>query len=191
MNYLAHAFLSKHNQELLVGNFIADHVKGNQLEQFSAGVQKGIMMHRAIDSFTDQHPLFRSSKRLFYDGFEKYSGVLVDIYFDYFLARDFKVYNKGNLHDFAANAYTVYSSHEEKLPLRSVQFLNYVKSNNVFVRYAELEGIKTVLFHLSKRIKAPIELQHSSSILVQHQEELANNFNLFFADILREFENYK
>ena len=84
MNYLAHAFLSNNDRDLLIGNFIADHLRGNDFKDHKPEIIEGIYMHRKIDTFTDSHPNFKASKRLFYNGYERYSGILIDIYFDYF-----------------------------------------------------------------------------------------------------------
>ena len=80
MNYLAHAFLSNNDSNLLIGNFIADHLRGNDFKNYSPQIIEGIHLHRKIDSFTDSHLNFKASKRLFYIGYERYSGILIDIY---------------------------------------------------------------------------------------------------------------
>lgn len=187
MNYLAHAFLSRKDADLQLGNFIADHIRGNQLQHFPLAIQEGIRMHRAIDTFTDQHHLFRASKRLFYDGFEKYSGVLVDIYFDYFLASNFENYSEKTLQDFSDATYHVYQSAEKDLPESSKRFLKYVVTNNVFVSYGSVDGISTVLGHLSHRINHPIELQQSVKLFDVNKVELQDNFSAFFAELNAEF----
>ena len=112
MNYLAHAFLSNNNPDLLVGNFIADHIKGNNFKGYSEHIQKGILLHRNIDTFTDNHPNFKLAKRVFYKGFEKHSGILIDIYFDYFLATNFTNYTPTSLNEFCINSYSIYQQHQ-------------------------------------------------------------------------------
>jgi acyl carrier protein phosphodiesterase len=187
MNYLAHAFLSKNNPDLLVGNFIADHVRGNNFHAYPQEVIKGIMMHRKIDSFTDSHPDFKKSKRLFYEGFEKYSGILVDIYFDYFLARNFNKYSPIPLEKFSKEVYKVYSDHVHVLPKSSSGFLEYVIKNNVYSAYGTLEGIERVLYHLSHRIKHEIRLDNSVLLFKKNETLLQEHFDLFFNDIRTEF----
>lgn len=187
MNYLAHAFLSKNNKELLIGNFIADHIRGNNFETFSPGIVAGIQLHRRIDTFTDAHPLFKKSKRVFYNGFEKYSGVLVDIYFDHFLAKNFEKHAQIDLSHFSKKVYDVYSSHRHIIPQSSSRFLDYLIQNNVYYSYSQIEGIQTVLNHLSQRIKNKSQLDDSIVLFKQNYDEIESNFDSFFKDVLIEF----
>lgn len=187
MNYLAHAFLSKNNRDLLIGNFIADHLRGNDFSTFSKEIAEGIYMHRRIDSFTDSHPQFRASKRLFYKGFEKYSGILVDIYFDHFLAKSFDKYSETPLQLFSENVYKIYSEHEPILPKTSSGFLGYVIKNNVYHAYSNIEGIERVLFHLSHRIKHRAQLDESVPLFKENESDLQENFEIFFEDARKEF----
>ena len=189
MNYLAHAFLSHNNSDLLIGNFIADHLRGNDFKNYSPQIIEGIYLHRKIDSFTDSHLNFKASKRLFYNGFERYSGILVDIYFDYFLAKNFNNYSNNSLNEFSLNVYDTYSAHKQLLPTSSFNFLEYVIKNNIYYNYSTLSGIEKVLFHLSHRIKHPIMLNDSIIILKQHEKELEENFKLLFDDALIKFSN--
>lgn len=184
VNYLAHAFLSNNEPDLLVGNFIADHLRGNDFSNLSAGIVNGIRLHRRIDSFTDQHPLFRSSKRLFYAGFEKYSGILVDIYFDHFLARDFDRYAAVSLDAFSRSVYEVYSAHRHLLPESSERFLGYLVKNNIYQSYATEPGIMTVLHHLSNRIRHNVRLDESLLLFQKHRSDLENNFRMVIDDLL-------
>lgn len=187
MNYLAHAFLSNNDEELLVGNFIADHLRGNNFTGLSQRVIEGVLLHRKIDSFTDEHVEFKKSKRLFYNGFEKYSGILIDIYFDYFLAKDFSKYASIPLQEFSRKVYKIYTDNHQHLPKTSSRFLEYVIQNNVYLSYSRLEGIETVLNHLSHRIKHHVQLDDSIQLFKKHEAELQNNFDVFFQDAIQHF----
>lgn len=187
MNYLAHAFLSNNDEDLLIGNFIADHLRGNNFTGLSQRVIEGVLLHRRIDTFTDAHPEFKKSKRLFYDGFEKYSGILIDIYFDYFLAKNFSKYSGTTLEEFSKKVYKVYSGNEKHLPQTSSRFLEYVIKNNVYLSYSRIQGIETVLNHLSHRIKHRVQLDDSIRIFKENEAELQANFDLFFKDAVLNF----
>jgi acyl carrier protein phosphodiesterase len=187
MNYLAHAYFSNNNEALLLGNFIADHIRGNHFENFSEEIKKGIYLHRRIDQFTDEHPAFKQSKRIFYDGFERYSGVLVDIYFDHLLAKNFSRFAKVSLEEFTAQVYTVYQKNKDLLPEHSGKFLQYVLANNIYVAYSKIEGIEKVLFHLSHRIKHGVMLNTSVPLFLAHEQELQVLFEEFIADAHKEF----
>lgn len=187
MNYLAHALLSHQDPELLLGNFIADHLRGNDFSAFPEGVIKGIMMHRKIDRFTDEHPLFKKSKRLFYTNYEKYSGILVDIYFDHLLASDFKSFHNEDLKDFSSRIYQVYTNYRELMPNSSLRFLSYLLQNNLYQQYASLDGITRVLSHLSHRIGHQIALQASAGDFTNHEAELRSHFNTFMPELQQHF----
>jgi acyl carrier protein phosphodiesterase len=165
MNYLAHAYLSGSNEEVLVGNFIADHLRGNNFDMYPEGVRQGIQLHRRIDTFTDAHPLFKSSKRVFYEGFEKYSGILVDIYFDHFLAKLFHRYHHESLETFSSKVYSVYRNNQHLLPESSTRFLAYV------------------LTHLSHRIGHKVALNESIGLFLDAEKVLEMNFSSFMEDI--------
>jgi len=183
VNYLAHAYLSGNNKELLVGNFIADHLRGNDFKNYTEGIINGIRLHRKIDSFTDAHPLFKTSKRVFYKGFEKYSGILVDIFFDHFLARQFSNFHHQSLDDFSNNVYRVYLENIKLMPESSTRFLNYVLRNNIYQNYASLKGIETVLTHLSHRIGHQVALNESLELFLDSEELLEYNFFEFIIDL--------
>jgi acyl carrier protein phosphodiesterase len=187
MNYLAHAFLSNNNKDLLIGNFIADHVRGNNFKNYPEEIVKGIYLHRQIDTFTDAHALFKTSKRLFYEGFEKYSGVLVDIYFDHLLARDFESYSNIPLKQFSKTVYDIYQQSQSLLPQHSSNFLDYVLKNDIYNSYSLLEGIERVLFHLSQRINRQVRLDRSVPLFSAHEKELQQNFASFFKEAMAEF----
>jgi acyl carrier protein phosphodiesterase len=190
VNYLAHAYFSNGNEGLLLGNFIADHLRGNHFEHFSKDIQKGIYLHRKIDQFTDEHPAFKQSKRIFYNGFERYSGVLVDIYFDHLLARDFSRYAKISLKEFTAKVYSVYQNNKTILPEHSSKFLSYVMTNNIYVAYSKIEGIEKVLFHLSHRIKHGVMLNTSIPLFLSHEREMQDHFEIFMKDAQKEFSSF-
>mgnify|MGYP000980322078 CR=1 FL=1 len=187
MNYLAHALLSGDNAELLIGNFIADHIRGNQLAQFPPGVVQGVYLHRNIDAFTDSHAGFKKTKRFFYEGFEKHSGILVDIYFDHLLAKNFGQFHPLQLNTFAAGVYKTYEANRHLLPEGSNRFLDYVLSNNIYSSYANRDGIQKVLYHLSHRIKHNVRLDESLLLFTKNEEEISGIFFEFFRDAQKEF----
>ncbi len=179
---MAHAYLSNNKPELLIGNFIADHIRGNEFDEYDTKIKEGIKLHRNIDAFTDVHPQFKLSKRIFYNGFEKYSGILIDIYYDYFLAKNFEEIANQNLNDFSQNAYGVYDSYKEILPKSSANFLHYVLENDIYCAYSDIKGIERVLFHLSHRIKHGVMLNESLNLFLKHEKELKQHFDVFFSD---------
>lgn len=187
MNYLAHAFLSFNDEHLTVGNFIADHIKTAEAEKLPERIKQGVLLHRRIDYFTDTHPLFIKSKRHLYDGFERYSGVLIDIYYDHLLAKNFRKFSEVDLHPFTKNIYTVLQNNRQHLPESSMGFLNYVLDNNTFFEYSKIEGIELVLKHLSYRINHGILLNESLPLFLQNEKAIEEDFFEFMEHLIREF----
>jgi acyl carrier protein phosphodiesterase len=139
-------------------------------------------MHRNIDHFTDSHDLFRQSKRIFYTGFEKHSGILVDIYLDHLLAANFSKFSNIDLDVFSKGVYGVYQDARNIIPAKSIRFLDYVIQNNIYQSYSHEEGIHTVLKHLSHRLSHGVQLQDSISLFNDNQIVLINNFTKFFSE---------
>ncbi|MBI2723158.1 MAG: DUF479 domain-containing protein [Bacteroidetes bacterium] len=187
MNYLAHSFLSFNKPELIIGNFIADHIHGNYSEIYPESIKEGIKLHRRIDTFTDSHEKFKESKRYFYNGFEKYSGILIDIYFDHLLAKNFENYSSISLEAYCKDIYKIYTAHVNILPKESAGFLQYVLKNNIYISYSTIEGIEKVLYHLSHRINHGVWLNKSIELFNLHEPQLQKNFEVFFKDSLTEF----
>ncbi|MFL5753340.1 MAG: ACP phosphodiesterase [Bacteroidia bacterium] len=183
MNYLAHLFLSGNNAELAVGNFIADAVKGDDHKNFPPGIRNGILLHRRIDEFTDHHPLVHKSKQHFVKQFDKYSGVLIDVFYDHFLAKNFSAYSEVSLNDFAAERYKRLHAYYELFPEKSKAFYGYMTGNNILVAYANPIGIEKVLEGLTSRIAQRSLLYNAMPDFALHYTELEEDFFLFFEEL--------
>ncbi len=188
MNYLAHSLLSFNNEPVIVGNFIADHIKLSQTDSLPELIRKGVLIHRKIDSITDSHPLFVRNKRHFYNGFERYSGVLLDIYFDYLLAKNFHLFSDAGLEAYTQNIYQVLNNNRQYLPNSSVRFLQYVLKNNTFFEYSKIEGIELVLKHLSYRINHGVWLNESLPIFLEQENKIEVDFKDFMGDLITEIK---
>lgn len=184
MNYLAHSFLSYQNTDLIIGNFIADSIQGNRFEGLTTNIIKGITLHRKIDVFTDTHPIFLTSKYRFRKDFDKYSGVLTDIFYDHFLAKNFSLYSNLSLQQYADNIYDLIKNNHNYLPEPAKRFYNYMTERNVLFHYSSIGGIETVLTHLSHRIRNRFELQLALPILQNDYAEIEQEFFIFFDDLM-------
>jgi acyl carrier protein phosphodiesterase len=183
LNYLAHSFLSYQKTDLIIGNFIADSIKGNHFEGLTEGIIKGITLHRKIDVFTDSHPLFLTSKRRFSKDFDKYSGVLIDIFYDHYLDKNFSLYSPLTLQKYVDGLYDLLKINYEYLPETAKRFYGYMTERNILFHYSSLKGIETVLTHLSNRIKNRFELQLAIPILEKNYSEIEEEFFIFFDDL--------
>lgn len=185
MNYLAHQFLSFHNHDLMIGNFIADSIQGNRFEGLTDDTIKGIMLHRKIDSFTDSHPVYLTSKHRFSKDFGKYSGVLMDMIYDHYLAKNFNNYSKITLQEFCNQTYSILNQHLTIFPEPAKRFHSYMIEHNVLFNYSTLQGLETVLTHLNHRIRHRYQLQHSLTHIKEQTDEIEEEFFIFFDDLHR------
>ena len=192
MNFLAHLFLSgtpgsATYADVLVGNFIADSVPGRQLENYPPAVQAGIRLHRAIDTFTDQHPVVRrSTQRLRAAGYGKYAGVISDMFLDHFLARQFTEFSPENLPDFARRVYALLQAREGEMPPRVQQMLYYMVQHNWLLGYAETAGIARALGGLSRRASAGSGMETAATELVANYAAYEADFREFFPQLRAE-----
>lgn len=184
MNYLAHSVLSFNNPDLIIGNFIADSVKGSHFEGLTPEIIKGITLHRKIDVYTDSHPVFLSSKYRFREQFGKFSGVITDIIYDHFLAKNFEKYSEKPLQEHATYMYSLLQVNHVFLPEHAKRFYQYMTERNVLVSYADLKGIETVLQHLSHRIRFQYHLNLAIPLVENQYQELESEFFAFFESIM-------
>ena len=145
MNYLAHAHLSFHHPEILVGNMISDFVKGKKQFEYPDLIQKGIRLHRAIDSFTDQHPATQKAKLIFKPAVGAYAGAFMDVVYDHFLAADENEFSENNLQVFAAEVYSQLSERERFFPEKFARMFPYMQSQNWLYHYRFTDGLEKAL----------------------------------------------
>lgn len=184
MNYLAHLYLSGHSEKLLVGNFIGDYVKGNRYLQYHDEIAKGIILHRHIDSFTDQHPKHLEAKRLFRDDFGHYAGIVVDFVYDHFLASNWADYSDITLRWFAKHVHSVLLSHFTDLPIRVQGFLPFLIQNKRLESYATLDGITQSMQIMGKYSSLPSRSEAARKILTENYDVLNLNFSQFMKEAI-------
>lgn len=184
MNYLAHIYLSGGDNELKIGNFIADSVKGKDFLNYPGRIQQGIILHRAIDTFTDLHPVFGKSRKRLFPGFRHYSGVIVDVFYDHFLAANWERFSEEPLESYTNNFYDLLKKNWEFLPIRVQNFYPYMVNDNWFLRYATVEGIERILTQMSRRTKFISKLDLSIRELKISYEDFENEFLEFFPDLM-------
>jgi len=184
MNYLAHLYLSGEDELVKVGNFIGDYVKGRQFEHFHPSIQQGILLHRQIDYYTDHHLHVKEFSSFFRERFGRYSGILSDILFDHFLARNWQLYSPQSLRDFAKNAHAVLLSNFSILPARVKMFLPFIIQHKRLESYAHYDGLSQALKIMSKRTSLPNETDYAMQVLKENYPALKLHFEIFFADII-------
>lgn len=183
MNYLAHAVLSYNQPLILVGNMISDFVKGRQKSEYTADVQKGIILHQAIDAFTDTHPATAKAKEIFRPHYRLYSGPIMDIVYDHFLAVDEAVFPDASLLPFTQEVYRTLEEQTVHLPSHFLTVLTYMKAENWLYNYRTPEGIQKSLRGLVRRATYIHDSTQAFASFLAHYDELKACYKAFFPDV--------
>ncbi len=184
MNFLAHIFLSDLNQPLLLtGNFSGDFVKGKEIETFPAAMQKGVWLHRAIDTFTDTHPLVHKSKKRLFPKYRHYNRVLVDLYYDHLLAANFSRYSQTALLPYTLQAYALLQQQRHFIPRRAYPLLDHMQAGNWLYHYHTLEGIGQACKGMARRSNFESGMEEGARDLEKDYQYFEEEFFLFFAEL--------
>ncbi len=184
MNFLAHIYLSGEDELVTIGNFMADGIRGKQYKQYPEKIQTGILLHRAIDSFTDAHPTVRRSTKRLHKNYSHYSGIIVDILYDHFLAKNWKDYSDIPLDTYVDRFYDSLEEHFELLPLRIQKMMPYMIADNWLLSYASIDGIAKVLEGMNRRTKNRSKMNNAVNELAEYYKEFEEEFTLFFKDLI-------
>ncbi|MFZ4723825.1 MAG: ACP phosphodiesterase [Paludibacter sp.] len=184
MNYLAHIFLSDNKPGLQIGNFIADFVKGSKLNHFPTHIREGIVLHRKIDTYTDAHYAVHETIALLRPTFGRYSGIIVDMYFDHFLAKNFSTYAEKPLNKFAFHFYFFTLIYYKHLPSRVKGFIFHFITTNRLKKYATISGLKNSLEIMSAYKISALKPEETIDFLINNYADLEKKFHLFFPDLV-------
>ena len=185
MNFLAHIYLSGDKDLVTVGNFIADGIRGKRYKKYPVEIQKGILLHRQIDTYTDAHPTVRQSTKRLHKNYGHYSGVIVDILYDHFLAKNWNKYSRIPLAIYVETFYDLLGEHFEILPARIQKMMPHMIAGNWLLSYAEIEGIQKVLNGMNRRTRNISGMDKATAELQQFYPEFEAEFESFFAELIR------
>lgn len=184
MNFLAHLHLSGDDEAMMVGNFIGDFVRGRDLkDQFGEGIARGVELHRAIDAFTDHHPVVKQSKARLWPKYRHYSSVIVDMYYDHFLAAGWSTYSNEPLDQYAQRAYRLMEKHNPILPEQVRYMLEHMTQHNWLVGYSYVEGIRRALTGMSRRATFESKMEEAVNDLKSSYTEFGGEFKVFFPEL--------
>lgn len=183
INYLAHAYLSFNHDEVLTGNLISDFVKGKAQYDYPAGIQQGITLHRAIDTFTDAHPATREAKSFFRPAYRLYAGAFVDVVYDHFLAADEREFSEEALAAFAGRVYDTLGGFTNHFPDRFSRMFPYMKSQNWLFHYRSLWGTEKSFGGVVRRSVHLTESDTAFRIFSEHYADLRACYDQFFPDV--------
>lgn len=184
MNFLAHIYLSFGDDEITIGNFIADSIRGNKYDHLPERIQKGIALHLEIDTFTDSHDIPKISSKRLHKNYSHYSRVIVDIFYDHFLAKNWSNYSDIPLDIFVENFYDLLEDNYEVLPLGVKRMMPYMMAENWIYNYSKMEGIAKVLNGMNRRTKNKSKMNFAILDLEEHYDKFEKEFTSFFEELI-------
>ncbi len=184
MNYLAHIFLSCDNEDILMGNFIADSISINEVALLPEEIQAGVRLHRKIDSYTDTHAIVRQGTQRLQPHHRKYSPVVIDVLYDHLLANNWERYSGSSLPVFAQDVYKIFSRRMEEMPGRLKRNLPRMIEHDWLNNYKTIEGLKFTLEKMDKRTRFPSNFGGAVEHLLDDYELFMEEFNAFFPEII-------
>jgi len=191
MNFLAHLYLAGESEPIKIGNFIADAVKGKAIYDYSEQIQAGIRLHREIDSYTDNHPIFKRSKKRLQPTYRMFSGVIVDLFYDHFLAKLWNDYSDQELASFVRDAYTMLIKNYGLLPPRAKRLLPFMIAQNWLGGYKNLRSLQRVFNGMARRTTFNSGMENAIADLKQNYQDYEQEFQEFFPEIIEHVKIYR
>jgi acyl carrier protein phosphodiesterase len=185
MNHLAHFFLSDNDEDLMIGNFIADFIQNKAVPSYAKGIQNGIFLHRQIDMFTDTHAAVKQSTARLRPTQSRYAPVVNDILYDYILANHWEKYSDISLTDFSERVYELMTRRRAEFPETMQQFIPLMLGDRFLERYGTESGLRTSLARLQKRAPRANDFQKAVDVLLMDYEDFKGDFNTFFPDLIQ------
>ena len=189
MNFLAHIYLSGESDQVKIGNFIGDFVKGQAYRDYPKLISRGILMHRNVDSYTDGNPVVKKTILFFRQKYGLYAGIVVDILYDHFLAVEWHQHALIDLQDFILAFYHVLENNFHFLPERVQSFTPRFIQLNWLATYHELSGVEKVLDRMSKRTSLPNETKYAMQIMEKNYFTFQDHFREFFPLVKQHVSN--
>lgn len=183
MNFLAHAYLSFEQKEILAGNMMSDFVKGSAQYDFPESIQKGIALHRRIDEFTDTHAITQRAKEVFRPHYRLYSAPIVDVIYDHYLAKDEQIFPGDSLYQFTQVTYDTLEEFAAYMPLRFAQMFAYMRSENWLLNYRRTEGIQKSIRGLIRRSTFVNDSETAYRLFQENYDELQLCYDAFISDV--------
>ncbi len=190
MNYLAHIHLSGPNDDILIGNFIADFIRNKDVVRLPESIKQGVLLHRHIDAFTDIHPLVRKVTKIFRPTQSKYAPVVSDIIFDYFLVRSWDQFSTVSLHEFKKTSYTRLLNNIDGLPPKASTKVEAMCQGNFISSYEDLEGLQYVFSRMEKRVSFPSKFQEAVRTLKENEDAIRELFLEFYPELQERCRNF-
>lgn len=183
MNFVAHQYLSFENQSLQIGNLLGEIVKGNQYIRYKDEIQKGILLHRSIDSFTDSHDIVKQSSSYFHQTQHKFAPIIIDVIYDYFLIKHWNNFSEIPFENFKSNCYQLFKDEYNSFPKKLQETIFYLLKYDWFENYSTIEGVQKTLKGIGSRTKYQNNLHQIIPEFEKNYSNLENDFQNFFPQL--------
>ena len=190
MNLVAHQYLSFNNPSLQIGNLLGEIVKGNKYLDYPDDIQKGILLHRAIDTFTDNHPIVKKSSSYFHQSQKKYSPIIIDLIYDYFLIKNWRKFHPISYQQFKENCYELFHYNYYNFPDALKHIMDHLLRYDWFENYSTIDGVQKTLNGISKRTKFENNLTSATKTIQENIKYLEEDFLIFFPELITYSKNY-
>lgn len=191
MNHLAHALVSGTDEDIVLGSMLGDFVRGRIDTTLPIGVQQGIALHRAVDGFTDRHPIVVAARGLFQPPYRRYAGIILDVWLDHLLARDFARWSQQPLYDYSVALRATLQRNADSLPPALIRFLRYMQANDLPLSYRDEARIAKVLTGIGTRLTRANPLAQSMEEIERLKPELQIAFDTFFPELVAFGEQWR
>ncbi len=178
MNYLAHLYLSPNQEDIKLGSLLGDFVKG-PIQDNGTLLNRAIILHRKLDTFTDNNPIIKRSKKNINNTRTRYAGIIIDIFYDYFLAKNWSTFHHTPLRSYAQKIYQMLEKRQSELPENLLTILPQMIKNDWLSSYAHKQKIEVFLAGIGQRLKKPVALERSIIDLCDNYSALENDFFAF------------
>ncbi len=183
MNYLAHLLLAEPSREGLLGSLLGDFVKGPLGDRYPEQLRRGIVLHRAIDSFTDAHPMHRTSRNRIRGPRRRYAGIIVDVCYDHFLCRRWSDYSDEDLVTFVERVYDVLREHRGSLPDRLERIAPHMIADDWLRSYHDLDNVGRALDGIARRLRRGSPLAGAVVEIEASYAAFEDDFRGFFPEL--------
>ena len=184
MNWLAHLLLSEPTPAFRLGNILPDIVSAPLLAEMPSEFQRGIQRHRQIDAYTDSHAIFRRSVQRLNPPLRRFGGIIMDVFYDHFLSRDWPSFSSTPLPEFVSEFYASFESHRPELPPEAYARLRQIQAGDLLCSYGDVSGVAQALQRIGFRLRRPVDLAQSISVLERDYNSLHADFAAFFPEVL-------
>ena len=186
MNFLGHLFFSNNDLDLMIANLYGDSVKGTRFKHYSKGIQQGVLLHRKIDYYMDQHPAVKKLRIHLYTDLPKIAGVALDLIFDHLLAKKWDEFHHKELNVFLEEFYNHRSPLELEMSKGFVLLLKRMRESKWMNYYPTLYGLEKSALGVSGRISFKNSLQDTPRTYLKHQNIIEETFYLYMKDAVKE-----